>query len=1041
MVTVPGGVTLLGGRKDTSQTILLVASFGAFLAFIDSTIVNVAFPSIQKSFPHSSIGDLSWVLNSYNVVFAAVLVAGGRVADLLGRRRTFAIGVAIFTLASGLCAMSGSVGELIAWRGLQAIGSALLVPASLAIVIEAFAEDRRSHAVGLWGAAAAFASGVGPPIGGALVGAGGWRWAFIINLPLGVAAIALSRKELLESRAPGRRTMPDVIGLALLAATIGALTTGIVKIPEWGTISSGVGIAFALSIALLVGFLVRSRGQRAPAIDPQLIRIPAFRLAIVLTVITGMGFYAYLLTHILWLRYVWHYSVLSCGLAVMPGALVATVVAAIGGKLADKHGARVLMVPGALIWAASFLWYLERVSPTPHFLSQWLPGQFLSGLGVGFTLPILTSAGLGAVPGGRYALASGLSSAARQLGGVLGIAILVVIVGTPSPTSTVEVFRHGWIFSACCFLAVAIGAIGVKEIAKRDVDDEHGEAVVLPDPVRAPREARPAPVFQTDGSVRSLLLAIPMFEGLSSETLGHLIRAAKTVELPGGEILFHAGDKGDALYVVRSGRIEILDVEGALLQTVGPGHVLGELALLTGKARAATIRARRDSSLVRLTKTAFERVINADAKASRSLASTLAVQIQNDRRAASAKGSPQPDVIAVVSDHAETSKQCADIIGAELQRLGRDVAHPRRVNAEQLLALEIATDHIVLDAGGLSRASNWREFCLRQADRVVVIAGCATNAEQLRALPHLRGVDLVIVGAEDRIDELRDASGAQTVAACPTSDTTDVARRLARRYCGHSVGLVLSGGGARAMAHLGVIIELEAAGVEVGRITGASMGAYIGALYAMGLPLTEIDARLHDEYVRRNPVGGYRLPVISISNGKAGHAMLDRSFADLRIEQMPRMYASSSVDLIASELVIHDRGLVRDAVGASISLPGVFPPYQLDGKILVDGGVLDNAPISPLTLRDEGPIILVDVVGRPSQNGAARVPGLAENLMRSLTIGSSQQGQRARDEATITIQPESRGVGLLEFHQMDRIVEAGRAAARDALREAGHLLV
>ncbi len=203
-----------------------IASFGAFLAFLDATIVNVAFPSIRESFPDSTISNLSWILNAYNIVFAAFLVPFGRMSDLIGRRRAFVWGVLVFTVASVICALSPSVGFLIGARVVQALGAAMLVPASLALVVAAFPAERRTHAVGLWGASAALASGLGPPIGGLLVQLGDWRWAFLVNLPFGIAAWVIARRSLVESRAPGRRTLPDLGGAALFALALGLLTLG-----------------------------------------------------------------------------------------------------------------------------------------------------------------------------------------------------------------------------------------------------------------------------------------------------------------------------------------------------------------------------------------------------------------------------------------------------------------------------------------------------------------------------------------------------------------------------------------------------------------------------------------------------------------------------------------------------------------------------------------------------------------------------------------------------------------------------------------------
>ena len=208
--------------------VLLVASFGAFLAFLDATIVNVAFPSIRESFSDTTIDQLSWVLNAYNIVFAASLILCGRLTDLVGRRRSFVAGVAVFTVASAACGLAPSVELLILARVFQAFGAAMLVPASLALVIAAFPPDRRAHAIGVWGAAAAVAAGVGPPIGGALVQLGGWRWAFLVNLPFGLAAVWAARVP--DTRRP--RTSASSSGTKTVRSRFASTTTDAASIPR-----------------------------------------------------------------------------------------------------------------------------------------------------------------------------------------------------------------------------------------------------------------------------------------------------------------------------------------------------------------------------------------------------------------------------------------------------------------------------------------------------------------------------------------------------------------------------------------------------------------------------------------------------------------------------------------------------------------------------------------------------------------------------------------------------------------------------------------
>ena len=204
------------------------------MAFVDATIVNIAFPDIRQSFPETTIAGLSWVLNAYNIVFAAFLVAAGSLADLLGRKRTFEAGLVLFTFASALCALATSPTLLIAARVVQALGAAVVVPASLALVLEAFPAGERTHAVALWTAVAALAAGVGPSLGGLLVELGGWRLAFLVNIPVGIAAVLLARSRLVESRSPGRRRLPDVAGALLFALAVATVTLALVKGNEWG---------------------------------------------------------------------------------------------------------------------------------------------------------------------------------------------------------------------------------------------------------------------------------------------------------------------------------------------------------------------------------------------------------------------------------------------------------------------------------------------------------------------------------------------------------------------------------------------------------------------------------------------------------------------------------------------------------------------------------------------------------------------------------------------------------------------------------------
>ena len=344
-------------RQPAPFLVLLVASFGAFLAFLDSTIVNVAFPDIAASFPGTSIGALSWVLTAYNIVFAAFLVVAGGWPTCSAGGETFLVGVAVFTVASGLCAAATSVETWSRTACCRASGRRSWCPrrwrwSSRATPGPARARRRavgrgrgdrvRSRAADR--GRAGRGGGLAPRVPGQRPAGAGRPWSW--------PAAAWSR-----AGPPGRRRTPDLRGALLLAATLGLLTLGLVQGPEWGWDDPSCSARSRAAVAAGVGFVLSSRAHPTPCWTPRCVRIPSFAIGIALTVVAGAGFYAYLLTHILFLNTVWGYTLLEAGLAVAPAALVATVVAAVLGRVADARGHRLIIVPGALVWAAGLIWY------------------------------------------------------------------------------------------------------------------------------------------------------------------------------------------------------------------------------------------------------------------------------------------------------------------------------------------------------------------------------------------------------------------------------------------------------------------------------------------------------------------------------------------------------------------------------------------------------------------------------------------------------------------------------------------------------------
>jgi NTE family protein len=440
-------------------TVLLITSLGVFMAFLDTTIVNIAFNDIAHHFPGTGLGDLSWVLNGYTVLFAASLIPAGRIADLIGRKRVFLTGLIVFTTASALCGVAPSAGLLIAARIVQGIGAAAMIPSALGLVLAEFPGEQRATAIGLWGMAGALAGAAGTPLGGVVVDAAGWRWIFLLNVPVGLAGLALGWSYLVERREPAGARLPDLLGAVMLAAGVGVLALGIVKGADWRWTDARTLGSFAAAALLTVAFVVRSARHPAPVMDLGLWRVRSFSIANIATVAYAMGFFAMFLCAALFLTGVWGYSTIQAGLAVAPGPTLAGVFGVLAGRLTYRFGQRNLIVTGQLLFAAGILWLVLRLETQPDFLGVWLPAYLVSGIGVGLTLPSLSSAAVAALPSTRFATGGAVNNTARQVGAAIGVALLIAIIGTPTPAEALDAFKHGFIFCAAC--ALACSAIGL----------------------------------------------------------------------------------------------------------------------------------------------------------------------------------------------------------------------------------------------------------------------------------------------------------------------------------------------------------------------------------------------------------------------------------------------------------------------------------------------------------------------------------------------------------------------------------------------------
>lgn len=409
---------------------ITIASAGAYLAFLDTTIVNTAFPDVAASFPEADRAALSWILDAYFIVIAALLVPMGALADRIGRKRTFLWSVGAFVVTSAVAAAAPTLEVLVAARVLQGVAAAAMAPTSLALVLDAYPVERRATGVGLWGAAAALAAASGPPLGGVLVDVADWRWIFLVNLPLGALVVVAGLRSLRESRDERATRMPDLPGSLVAVAGLGLLALGIVEGEGWGWTSAGVLGSFAGAAVLLAVLVYRCLTHPRPVVDPALMRIASFRTANLGTLLFAMAFFSTILGNILFLTAVWEYSVLDAGLATVPGPLASAIVAGPAGRLADRFGHRALIVPGTIVYALGLL-VLRGAGTTPDYVGVWLPGMLLAGVGIGLAFPTMGAAAVAHVDPRDFGSASAVSSAFRQFGAVLGTALLVAIVGEP----------------------------------------------------------------------------------------------------------------------------------------------------------------------------------------------------------------------------------------------------------------------------------------------------------------------------------------------------------------------------------------------------------------------------------------------------------------------------------------------------------------------------------------------------------------------------------------------------------------------------------
>ncbi|GAB3410026.1 MFS transporter [Flindersiella endophytica] len=431
-----------------------VASVANCLTILDLWVVNIAYPTLRQDFAPASLSDVSWVLNVYTIVLAALLIPAGRLADNLGRRRCFFSGLILFGIASVGCAVAPTLFVLIASRGLQAVGASVLMPTSLGLAMSAFGERRRGTAVGIWAALGAVAASAGPVLGGLLI-AIDWRWIFLINIPLVAGTVLVGRRYLpLDGVRRSRRL--DLLGALLILVAAGLVCTALVEVREWP--GEWIWSALAAAGILVPVLVVHLKRHPDPILAPGLLTVIRLRAGVIGILSYYTGFAAILLGTTLLLTNTWHYSALRTALAIAPGPLVASVIAPFSGRLIARFGFHSSVLIGSASFGLAGLWSLLTAGDTPAYGASVLPSLVLWGVANGLIQPALFGTA-SAAAADDLSSASAVLTTARQLGSALGVALLVAMVTTGSLVGLAGL-RRGWLIVLAS--AIVTGIVGLR---------------------------------------------------------------------------------------------------------------------------------------------------------------------------------------------------------------------------------------------------------------------------------------------------------------------------------------------------------------------------------------------------------------------------------------------------------------------------------------------------------------------------------------------------------------------------------------------------
>jgi len=445
------------------RVVFLVAATVVFMVALDSTVVIAAFPALRAHFANASAAELSWVLNAYTIVYAALLIPMGQWADRSGRARVFQMGLAMFTLASAGAALAPNVSLLIATRVLQAIGAAAVTPASLALLLEGRSLEERRKVVSAWTAVGALAVALGPSMGAVVLTLAGWQWIFLINVPVGIWAGWQARRHFRKSIPAMNADAPDLTGSFLLMSAVGMLASAIVYLGEQGRVAGTTLASMGFGSVLLTAFVLRERSGERNTPWPEVFVNASVRWANAGTFLLGAAMTLMFLSFYLFMTSIWHYSPLQTGLAATAGPMWVIVVIAITTRLLAGKDARLALLWGGSLFAVGNLWFVLRLNASPDYLHVWLPGQIVGATGIGLMLPGFAAAAVTGLPPARLGVGNAVNATLRQLGGAVGAAVGVALVG--AVTARLGDFRT--VYLVLCVAGVLMALIAVPIRVRR----------------------------------------------------------------------------------------------------------------------------------------------------------------------------------------------------------------------------------------------------------------------------------------------------------------------------------------------------------------------------------------------------------------------------------------------------------------------------------------------------------------------------------------------------------------------------------------------